>query len=96
MKKSRKILVALAGVAIAVMAVAVDVLDEDHVIPADNLPLAAKSYVQDNFPGGTIAYAKKKNDLYRTSYEVKLNNGFELEFDKNGCVTDFEDPDFDD
>ena len=91
MKKSRKILVALAGVAIAVMAVAVDMLDKDYVIPADNLPLAAKSYVQDNFPGGTIAYAKKKNDIYTTSYEVKLNNGFELEFDSSGCLTDFDD-----
>ncbi len=91
MKTSNKIIASLVGIAIVAMAVAVEVLDKDYVIPADNLPLAAKSYVQDNFPGGTIAYAKMKNDIYTTSYEVKLNNGFELEFDSSGSITDFED-----
>ena len=91
MKTSNKIIASLVGIAIVAMAVAVEVLDKDYVIPADNLPLAAKSYVQDNFPGGTIAYAKKKNDIYTTSYEVKLNNGFELEFDSSGSITDLED-----
>ena len=91
MKTSNKIIASLVGIAIVAMAVAVEVLDKDYVIPADNLPLAAKSYVQDNFPGGTIAYAKLKNDIYTTSYEVKLNNGFELEFDSFGSLTGFDD-----
>ena len=91
MKTSNKIIASLVGLAIVVMAIAVDMLDKDYVIPSDSLPLAAKSYVQDKFPGGTIAYAKMKNDIYTTSYEVKLNNGFELEFDSSGSITDFED-----
>ena len=91
MKKSKLILVAFMGVVIAMMSIVIDVLDKDQVIPADQLPLAAKNYVQDNFPGGTIAYAKEKNDLIKTSYEVKLNNGFELEFNNDGFLTDFED-----
>ena len=91
MKKSKKILISIAGVAVIFMAVTMDILDKDYIIPADNLPLAAKSYVQDNFPGGTIAYAKLKNDIYTTSYEVKLNNGFELEFDSFGSLTGFDD-----
>ena len=91
MKTSNKIIASLVGIAIVAMAVAVEVLDKDYVIPTDNLPLAAKNYVQDNFPGGTIAYAKKKNDILTTSYEVKLNNGLELEFDSSGCLTDLED-----
>lgn len=91
MKKSKLILVAFMGVVIAMMSIVIDVLDKDQVIPADQLPLAAKNYVQDNFPSGTIAYAKVKNDLIKTSYEVKLNNGFELEFNNDGFLTDFED-----
>ena len=91
MKKSKLILVAFMGVVIAMMSIVIDVLDKDQVIPADQLPLAAKNYVQDNFPGGTIAYAKVNNDLIKTSYEVKLNNGFELEFNNDGFLTDFED-----
>ena len=91
MKKSKNILAAIIGVAIVLLAITVELLDKDYVISADRLPLAAKSYVQHNFPDGTIAYAKLKNDLYKTSYEVKLNNGFELEFDNTGCLTDFDD-----
>ena len=91
MKKSKNILAAIIGVAIVLLAITVELLDKDYVISADSLPLAAKSYVQHNFPDGTIAYAKLKNDLYKTSYEVKLNNGFELEFDNTGSLTDFDD-----
>ena len=91
MKKSKNILAAIIGVAIVLLAITVELLDKDYVISADRLPLAAKSYVQHNFPDGTIAYAKLKNDLYKTSYEVKLNNGFELEFDDTGSLTDFDD-----
>ena len=91
MKKSKNILAAIIGVAIVLLAITVELLDKDYVISADSLPLAAKSYVQHNFPDGTIAYAKLKNDLYKTSYEVKLNNGFELEFDDTGSLTDFDD-----
>jgi hypothetical protein len=91
MKKSKNILAAIIGVAIVLLAITVELLDKEYVISADSLPLAAKSYVQHNFPDGTIAYAKLKNDLYKTSYEVKLNNGFELEFDNTGSLTDFDD-----
>ena len=91
MKKSKNILAAIIGVAIVLLAITVELLDKDYVISADSLPLAAKSYVQHNFPDGTIAYAKMKNDLYKTSYEVRLNNGFELEFDDTGSLTDFDD-----
>ena len=43
MKKSKLILVAFMGVVIAMMSIVIDVLDKDQVIPADQLPLAAKS-----------------------------------------------------
>ncbi len=91
MKKSKLIFVSFMGIIMAVMAVVIDVLDKDLLISANQLPLTAQNYVQDNFPGGTVAYAKLKNDIIKTSYEVKLNNGFELQFDNYGYLTGFDD-----
>ena len=91
MKKSKLILVSFMGIIMAVMAVVIDVLDKDLLISANQLPLTAQNCVQDNFPGGTVAYAKLKNDIIKTSYEVKLNNGFELQFDNYGYLTGFDD-----
>ena len=91
MKKSKVILASFVGLIIAAMAVTVDILDEDRVIPEEQLPLAAKTYVQNHFPYNTIAYAKIKNEVIKTTYTVGMNNGFELEFDNQGMLTDFDD-----
>ncbi len=42
--------------------------------------------IQNTFPGQTVSYAKVDRDFGRTTYEVCLNNGTELEFDKNGAI----------
>ena len=91
MKKSKTILVSFVGLLIAMMAITVDILDEDRIIPVEQLPLAAKTYVHNNFPGGTIAYAKLKDEIISKKFEVGLNNGFELEFNSDGLLTDFDD-----
>ena len=57
----------------------------DRIIPAEQLPAAAKTFIQKNFPGQTISYAKIDFDGRKT-YEVCLSNGTELEFDRNGAL----------
>ncbi|MBP5387351.1 MAG: PepSY-like domain-containing protein [Prevotella sp.] len=91
MKKYRIILVSIIGLVIAAMAITVEVLDEDRMIPVDGLPTAVKTYVQNNYPNSNIAYAKKKNEIIKTTYKVGMSDGFELEFDGNGMLTDFDD-----
>ena len=57
---------------------------DDMPIPAAQLPAAAKTFVQKNFPGKTIAYAEKDAEFMNTKYEVSLNDGTQIDFDKNG------------
>lgn len=52
----------------------------DTVISADQLPNNVRTFVAKHFPDISIAYSEKDFD----SYEVKLSNGCELEFTRNG------------
>jgi hypothetical protein len=56
---------------------------DDRIIPAEQLPAAAKTFIQKTFPGQTVSYAKIDFDG-RKKYEVRLSNGVEVDFDKNG------------
>ena len=62
----------------------VTALADDRIIPVSQLPETARKFVEATFPGQTISYAKIDKDLFSKSYEVRLDNGFEIEFDKNG------------
>ncbi len=55
-------------------------LADDKPIPADQLPAAAKTFVKTHFKGQTITYAEKD----ATSYECRLSNGTEIDFDRKG------------
>ena len=56
-------------------------------VPAVLIPQQIKSSVQQSFPGTTII----KIDRNRRGYEVKLNNGLEVEFSRNFQVIDIDD-----
>ena len=56
----------------------------DRIISPNQLPKAAKLYIQKNFKGQRIAYAEIDYDYGRKKYEVKLTNGVELKFDARG------------
>ena len=79
MKKSAIFFVAL----VCMMMQTVSTFANDRIIPAEQLPAAAKTFIQKTFPGQTISYAKIDFDGRKT-YEVCLSNGIEVEFDKNG------------
>ncbi len=56
---------------------------DDVVIPVSQLPEAAKSFVQKQFPKQKISRVERDIDGI-VNYEVRLSNGAELEFDKDG------------
>lgn len=56
----------------------------DKLTTPEQLPAAAMTFIQENFPGVAISFAKKDFDNGRRNYEVHLNNGVELDFDKKG------------
>ena len=67
--------------------------DDDRVITPDQLPTAAQTYIEKNYPESSILIAKKETELLKTTYEVTLDNGMKLEFDSAGNLSDvdFED-----
>ena len=48
-------------------------------VPADAVPAQISSYISQNYPGKSII----KLERHRSVYEVKLNNGMEVEFNRN-------------
>ena len=56
----------------------------DRIISVDQLPEPAKKFVEATFPGHAISYATIDVDFGSKSYEVRLDNGVEVDFDKDG------------
>ena len=56
----------------------------DRIISPNQLPKAAKVYIERHYRGQRIAYAEVDYDHGRKKYEVKLMNGVELKFDARG------------
>ncbi|MBR5686376.1 MAG: PepSY-like domain-containing protein [Prevotella sp.] len=52
----------------------------DKVILASQLPAAAQTFVKETFPDANIIFAEKDG----WKYEVRLNDGTEIDFDKKG------------
>lgn len=64
--------------------------DDDKVISPDQLPAAAKSYLQTNQPDAKILFVKKDRELFSTKYKVQLDNRMEIEFDGDGMPIDMD------
>ena len=58
--------------------------DDDKKISYSELPANAKAIIELYFPGQTSVYTEKSKDDGTTNYDVTLNNGTEIEFDKSG------------
>ena len=59
-------------------------LADDKIIPVEQLPASAKTFVKKYFPQATIEYATKDTEFMGTTYEVRLSDGTEVDFDKKG------------
>lgn len=54
--------------------------DDDKQISYESLPEVSRTFIETHFPGITARLVEEDND----SYDVYLNNGFEVDFDKQG------------
>ena len=75
MKQMKIFLVALMSLLVSNVALA-----DDTPIPVEQLPVAAKTFVQTNFQGKKIIYAEKDWN----SYECRLDDGTKIEFNRKG------------
>ncbi|MHA3786715.1 PepSY-like domain-containing protein [Flavobacterium hauense] len=53
-------------------------------ITIKELPAAAQTFLSQNFPKQTAAYAVEDKGMISTDYEIMLSNGVEIEFDGKG------------
>lgn len=58
--------------------------DNDRPIPPEQLPDAAKTFIQQTFPQASIAYAEIEQSFAKTKYEARLNDGTKVEFNGSG------------
>jgi uncharacterized protein YuzE len=62
----------------------------DRHITLEKLPLAARKFINTHFPEASITFAKSDNGVWNPEYEVRLNDGTKIEFDKKGNWKDIE------
>ena len=59
---------------------------EDRPVLSDQLPAAAKTFINTNFPGVEISYATVDDDIVKPDYEVVLSNGAKIQFSNDGAL----------
>ena len=65
---------------------------DDRPMAFEKLPVAAKEYIQTNFPGEKTTMVTKDDDLIFADYTVMLSNGVKLEFEHSGALTQISSP----
>jgi len=85
MKKIALTMISLAAFAAALSA-------DDRPMAFEKLPVAAKEYIQTNFPGEKTTMVTKDDDLIFADYTVMLSNGIKLEFEHSGTLTQISSP----
>lgn len=69
---------------IGLMAASLAVNAQDKIIQLSQLPKQAQTFLKAHGATNGISYIKMEDELFKKSYEVKMNDGSEFEFDKNG------------
>lgn len=77
----KKILLIMSVVLISIACVA-----EDRPVVFDQLPVAAREFINANYPGEKVSYAYVDDDLVRPDYTVRLENGVEVTFEHSGSL----------
>ena len=58
--------------------------DRERIIEFNELPQVSQEFIQTNFPSHQIAYIIEETELTSTTFNVKFENGDEIEFRGNG------------
>lgn len=59
---------------------------DDKPVTYDQLPKAAKKFINTNFPTDKVSFATVDDDLIGPEYEVVLASGVMLQFENNGSL----------
>ena len=59
---------------------------DDRPVTFNQLPAAAQSFINMNFPDDAISYATVDDDFIRPDYNVVLVSGLKIQFDHGGAM----------
>ena len=76
--------------ALAVAIFSIACAAEDKPVTFDQLPTAAKEFINVNYPGEKMSYAFVDDDVIRPDYTVRLANGVEITFGHDGSLEKIE------
>ena len=62
--------------------------DDERTIGYDELPSAARTFIERYFPARTVHHVQREKDDGRRKYECTLDDGTQLEFDASGEWTE--------
>lgn len=60
--------------------------DNDRIITFDQMPAAAQATVKEYFDVATISYVKLDDEFIGDKYEVRFNDGKEIDFESDGSL----------
>lgn len=75
---------------VAVCLLAFASCDKTTILTVDQLPVPAQEYIKKSYHGIGISYVKQEKEVFKTRYDVRLNNGLEIEFDGDGAPLDID------
>ncbi len=70
----------------AVVSMMFTACDKESIVSVEGLPTDAQLFIAQHFPDHEIIQVVKERDDLKTSYDVYLSGGFNLDFDKKGKV----------
>lgn len=63
---------------------------DDRPVTFNQLPQAAQTFINTNYPGEKVAFATVDDDIIRPDYHVALVNGVMLQFEHGGSLEKIE------
>lgn len=79
MKTLSKVLVAIATLFASSILVCCDA-----IVESEKLPEAAQNFIKEYFPQTAVSFVKKDVEFLKTTYEVTLQDGTEIDFNSKG------------
>lgn len=64
--------------------------DSEKAIPVEQLPAAAKAFIEKTYPGTNIVLVKEETEWFVTEYKAYLDSGLEVKFDSDGLPLDID------
>ncbi len=77
-------------ISLALAIISISVVKADKPVTFNQLPAAAQTFINVNYPGEKVSFALVDDDFIRPDYSVVLANGTKIQFENNGTLEKIE------